>query len=88
MARDFISSLGFGTLFGHSLGHSVGLDIHESPNFSPSETDKIRENNVITVEPGMYIEGEFGVRIEDLVVVGVDGCEDLTSSKKELMILS
>lgn len=88
VARDFISSFGFGTLFGHSLGHSVGLDIHERPNFSPSEIGEIRENNVITVEPGIYIEGEFGVRIEDLVVVGVDGCEDLTSSKKELMILS
>ncbi len=86
-ARDYIASFGYASLFGHSLGHSVGLDIHESPNYSPSENSVIAENNVITIEPGIYIEGEFGVRIEDLAVVKNGGCENLTSSKKELIIL-
>lgn len=88
VARDLISSFGYGNLFGHSLGHSVGLDIHESPNFSPSENSVISENNVITVEPGIYIEGEFGVRIEDLVIVKNEGCENLTASDKKLTVIS
>lgn len=87
-ARDVISSAGYGEFFGHALGHSVGLDIHESPNFSPSENEIISENNVITVEPGIYLEGEFGVRIEDLVVVKADGCDNLTAADKKLTVIS
>lgn len=87
VAREIISSYGYGELFGHSLGHSVGLDIHESPNFSSAEKSVVVENNVITVEPGIYIENEFGVRIEDLVVVKNGGCEDLTASPKELIVI-
>lgn len=87
VARDIISSRGYGSLFGHSLGHSVGLDIHERPNYSPNENAVIKENNVITVEPGIYIENEFGVRIEDIAVVKRDGCEDITAAPKDFIII-
>lgn len=87
VARDIISSRGYGSLFGHSLGHSVGLDIHERPNYSPNEHAVIRENNVVTVEPGIYIENEFGVRIEDIAIVKRDGCEDITTAPKDFIII-
>lgn len=76
----------FSKYFTHGLGHGVGLEIHEWPRLSPSETDKMLcENMVVTVEPGIYIPGKFGVRIEDLVVIKKDGIDNLTGSPKNLM---
>ena len=85
LARDVIREAGYGECFGHSLGHSVGLDIHERPVFSTKEDTIIQPGMVITVEPGIYIENFGGVRIEDVVVITEDGCENLTGSPKELI---
>ncbi len=87
VARDIIAQAGYGTYFGHALGHSVGLEIHEGPNFSPKEEAVILPGMTITVEPGIYIEGVGGVRIEDLIVVTEDGCENLTQSEKKLIVI-
>ncbi len=86
-ARNIIADAGFGAYFGHGYGHSLGLEIHESPNCSPSNPDPIPAGAVISAEPGIYLPGEFGVRIEDVVVVTPDGCENLTHSPKDLIIL-
>lgn len=85
LARTVIDEKGYGGNFGHSLGHSVGLEIHESPCFSPSEETVIKPGMVITVEPGIYVEDFGGVRIEDVVVVTDSGCRNLTHSTKELI---
>lgn len=74
-------------LFGHSLGHSVGLEIHEVPCLAPSFDTILVPNNVVTVEPGIYIAGKYGCRIEDLVVIKENGIENLTKSPKELIEL-
>lgn len=87
VARDYIKEKGYGEYFGHGLGHGVGLDIHEEPRFSPKCDVTARENMVITVEPGIYLPGKFGVRIEDLVVVKKTGYEKLSHSDKSLIIL-
>ena len=87
IARDYINSSGYEGKFGHSLGHSLGLEVHENPNFSPSEQGIIPERAVISVEPGIYLDGEFGVRIEDIVNITENGCKNLTKSTKELIIL-
>lgn len=87
VARKIISDAGYEKCFGHGLGHSVGLFIHESPRLSPSEDSIILENMTETVEPGIYVEGFGGVRIEDLVVVTKEGCRNLTHSPKELIQL-
>lgn len=87
IARDIISDAGFGECFGHSLGHGVGMEIHESPYASPSMEDILEENSIVTVEPGIYIEDEFGVRIEDFVVVTKGGCINMTKAPKELICL-
>lgn len=84
-ARDLITQAGHGAHFGHGLGHSVGLYIHESPNLSPAEQRVLVPGNIETVEPGVYIEGFGGVRIEDMVVVTENGCENLTHSPKQLI---
>ena len=86
-ARDIISKEGYGENFGHSLGHGVGMEIHEMPYASPSKEDILPENSIVTVEPGIYLEGEFGVRIEDFVVVKNDGCENMTKAEKQLIII-
>ena len=86
VARDVIEKAGYGGNFGHSLGHSIGIEIHELPAFSPKSSDILEEGNVITVEPGIYIEGFGGVRIEDAVVTGKN-TRNLTDFTKELIIL-
>ena len=88
VARDLIGSEGRADQFGHGLGHGVGLDIHEDPRLSQSVSDKpLAAGNVVTVEPGVYVPGAFGVRIEDLVVVTDDRPEILTSFTKELTVV-
>ena len=87
VAQNVFQDAGYGSFFGHGLGHSVGLEIHEEPRFSPKAEEVIQENTVITVEPGLYLPNWGGVRIEDLVVVKKDGCINLTHSPKELIIL-
>lgn len=86
-ARDVIAKAGFGEYFGHSLGHSVGIQIHESPNLSPKSDAVIQPGNVITFEPGIYIEGFGGVRIEDVGVFTPTGVRNITHSPKELIIV-
>ena len=87
IARDIIDSAGYAGCFGHGLGHSVGVEIHESPAFSPRCETVLQPGMVMTVEPGVYLEGRFGLRIEDMVAVTENGCENLTASPKELLIL-
>lgn len=86
IARDIIEK-DYKGCFGHSLGHSVGIEVHESPNLSPKSTATLSAFNVVTVEPGIYLENQFGVRIEDMVIVTENGTENITKSKKELIIL-
>ena len=88
LVRQQIAEAGYGRYFGHGLGHSVGLEIHEEPRLSPSSTcEALAENMLVTVEPGIYIPDWGGVRIEDTVAVREDGCEILTHSPKELIEL-
>jgi Xaa-Pro aminopeptidase len=86
VAREFLSQQGYGEYFGHGLGHSVGLNIHESPRLSMTEQNLIPAGAVITVEPGVYIPGWGGIRIEDLVVVESDGIRNLSGSPKRELI--
>lgn len=86
-ARDLIDSAGYNGCFGHALGHSVGIEIHENPTFSPRCKTELKEGMVITVEPGIYLENRFGVRIEDMICVTESGFENLTKSEKNLIIL-
>lgn len=86
-ARDIITASGYGECFGHTTGHSLGLEIHENPRFGKGDETVCEPGMVMTVEPGIYLEGRFGVRIEDMVLVTKDGCEDLTHSDKSLIIL-
>jgi Xaa-Pro aminopeptidase len=84
VARKVIDDAGHGEHFGHGLGHGVGLDIHEGPRLSLRSDDVLATNEVVTVEPGIYLAGDLGVRIEDLVVVTDDGIRNLSSLPKEL----
>lgn len=86
-ARAVIESAGYGECFGHGLGHGVGLDVHEAPSVGPRGTRPVREGSVITIEPGIYIPGLGGVRIEDLIVVESDRARVLTRSTKDLVEL-
>ncbi len=85
-ARDFINK-DFEGAFGHGLGHSLGIDIHESPAFNTRDNTVLKSGMVLTVEPGIYLENKFGVRIEDTVIVSDNGYENITKSEKELIIL-
>lgn len=82
-----IREAGYGAYFGHGFGHSLGVEIHESPNASPANDKPLPAGAVISAEPGIYLPGRFGVRIEDVVVVKEGGCEDITLAPKELLIL-
>ena len=86
-ARSVIARAGYGDYFKHSTGHGVGLDIHEEPFVSSRGETLLSEGMVITVEPGIYLPGKFGVRIEDMVVVTKDGCNNLADVTKELIIV-
>ena len=85
-ARERITAAGHGEEFGHGLGHGVGLEVHELPTLSRAGEGELAAGNVVTVEPGVYVPDEFGVRIEDLVVVGSDGCEVLSGFPKDLIV--
>jgi Xaa-Pro aminopeptidase len=85
VSRDIISAAGHGEHYGHGLGHGVGLDVHEAPRLAPTSEDTLAAGNVVTVEPGVYVPDELGVRIEDLVVVTGDGREVLSGLAKDLV---
>ncbi len=87
VARDIIYQAGYEGCFGHGLGHGVGVEIHEDPRFSPQCSEIARDGIVMTIEPGIYLAGRFGVRIEDFGVVTKEGFENFTKSPKELIIV-
>lgn len=87
VARDYITAKGYGAQFGHGLGHGVGLEIHESPYARKDSKDTLLSGMTITIEPGIYVEGKCGVRIEDCCVVTDDGCLNLTGLTKELITI-
>ena len=85
--RDVIERAGYGQYFTHGIGHGIGLDIHEEPYFSQTSKEAIQAGMVLTDEPGIYIEGLSGVRIEDDLLITETGCEVLTLAPKELIVL-
>ncbi|MBQ9994359.1 MAG: aminopeptidase P family protein [Clostridia bacterium] len=86
-ARDVIEKAGYGKCFGHSTGHAVGLEIHETPSLSPSSKSTLSPGCIVTVEPGIYLAGQFGVRIEDMLYITEDSAIDLTNIERELIVL-
>ena len=86
-ARQVITDAGYGPYFGHSFGHGVGVEIHESPNATPGNDQPLPERAVISAEPGIYLPGKLGVRIEDVLYLTEEGCRNLTEAPKELTIL-
>ena len=86
-ARSVIEAAGYGKYFGHSFGHGVGVEIHEAPNASPMNDKPLPAGAVISAEPGIYLPGKLGVRIEDVIILTEDGCRNLTCAPKELLIL-
>lgn len=86
-ARGVISNSGYGEYFGHGYGHSLGLEIHEDPNCNPRNDQPLPLHAVCSAEPGIYLPGKFGVRIEDVVIMEENGCVDITKSPKNLIIL-
>ena len=87
LARDIIDKAGYGEHFGHGLGHGVGIEVHESPRLNSESEAVLEPGMVVTVEPGIYLPGQGGVRIEDLVVVTEQGCHIITSTPKDLKVL-
>lgn len=87
VARNYLTKFSLDKFFSHSLGHSVGVDIHEMPAFSPRCDEVLKEGMIITVEPGVYLEGDFGLRIEDMALVTKNGAEILTHADKNLIVL-
>jgi Xaa-Pro aminopeptidase len=88
IVRKFISSKGYGRNFNHGLGHGVGLEIHEGPVVGQVNKEVLKENMIVTIEPGIYIENFGGVRIEDTVLVKKNTCEVLNEARKDFLILS
>jgi Xaa-Pro aminopeptidase len=86
-ARKLLQKHGLGKYFTHSTGHGVGLEIHEAPRVAANQTEELRPGMVITIEPGAYIPGKWGVRIEDMVLVTESGCEVLTPTGKDLVVV-
>ena len=86
-ARDVIDAAGYGPYFGHSFGHGVGVEIHEGPNAAPSNDKPLPAGAVISAEPGIYLPGKLGVRIEDVLYLAEDGCRNITLAPKDLVIL-
>ena len=86
-ARNIIEDYGYGDCFGHSLGHGVGMEIHEFPNASPKSTAVLKPNEIITIEPLIYIPEKFGVRIEDFVILTENSCENMTKCAKNIISL-
>ena len=86
-ARKVIEDAGYGPYFGHGYGHCLGMEVHESPNCSPAGETTMEVNMVSSAEPGIYLPGKFGVRIEDVVIFTEDGCENITRSPKNLIVV-
>lgn len=86
-ARKVIDEAGYGEYFGHGFGHGIGLEVHEEPNAGPVSEALMEPGVVISAEPGIYLPGRFGVRIEDVIIITENGCENITTAKKELIIL-
>ena len=87
-ARRVIESAGYGAYFGHATGHGVGVEIHEEPRLSAASEQTLEAGQVVTVEPGIYLTGRFGVRIEDMVLITEDGYRNFTHSPKELLLIN
>ena len=87
VARDLITEGGYGPYFTHRLGHYIGVDLHDPGDIAWYNPDPVEPTMAFSCEPGVYLPGEFGVRVEDLVIVTEDGCEILNSDNKELEIL-
>ena len=86
-ARKVIQDAGYGDFFGHGYGHSLGLEIHEAPNASPMNEKPLPKGAVISAEPGIYLPGKLGVRIEDVIILTEEGCRNITKAPKELIVL-
>ncbi|MBU3113091.1 M24 family metallopeptidase [Clostridium lacusfryxellense] len=86
-ARDYITEKGYGKYFTHRLGHSIGIEVHDFGDVSSANTDKVQVGQIFSIEPGIYLPGDVGVRIEDLVIVTQDGCEVLNHYTKDLIIV-
>ena len=86
-ARSVIENAGYGEFFGHGFGHGLGLEVHEAPVAKKTSEDTLQEGAVISAEPGIYIPGRFGVRIEDVIYITKDGCENITNLPKKLIIV-
>ena len=86
-ARKVIEDAGYGEYFGHGYGHSLGLEIHEAPNLNTRNDQPLPAGAVASAEPGIYLPGKFGVRIEDVTIITEDGCEDITNMPKDLIVL-
>ena len=86
--REYIGEMGYGKYYTHGTGHGLGLEIHTSPRFSPQSEQVLEVNNVMTIEPGIYLAGWGGVRIEDDVIIGKDDCEILNKTTKDLVVLN
>lgn len=87
VSRVAIDEAGYGEFYGHGLGHGVGLEVHEAPRLGKTSDDVLQDGDIVTVEPGIYIPGRFGVRIEDLVAISADGLRNLSGTSKELRVV-